>query len=30
MRLTPGDAVTIAVLRGGEPRAFVVVPTERA
>jgi serine protease Do len=30
MRLTPGDAVTVAVLRGGEPRAFVVVPTERA
>lgn len=30
MRLTPGDAVTISVLRGGEPRAFVVVPTERA
>src|SRR5215216_24082 len=30
MRLTPGDAVTVAVLRGGEPRSFVVVPTERA
>jgi serine protease Do len=30
MRLTPGDAVTISVLRGGEPRSFVVVPTERA
>jgi serine protease Do len=30
MRLTPGDAVTFAVLRGGEPRSFVVVPTERA
>jgi serine protease Do len=30
MRLTPGDAVNVAVLRGGEPRSFVVVPTERA
>ena len=30
LRLTPGDAVTISVLRGGEPRSFVVVPTERA
>jgi serine protease Do len=30
MRLNPGDAVTISVLRGGEPRSFVVVPTERA
>jgi serine protease Do len=30
MRLTPGDAVTFSVLRGGEPRSFVVVPTERA
>jgi serine protease Do len=30
MRLTPGEAVTVAVLRGGEPRSFVVVPTERA
>jgi serine protease Do len=30
LRLVPGDAVTISVLRGGEPRAFVVVPTERA
>lgn len=30
LRLNPGDAVTIDVLRGGEPRSFVVVPTERA
>lgn len=30
LRLTPGAAVEIAVLRGGEPRAFTVVPTERA
>ena len=30
MRLAPGAAVEIAVLRGGEPRAFTVVPTERA
>jgi serine protease Do len=30
MRLSPGEAVTVAVLRGGEPRSFVVVPTERA
>jgi serine protease Do len=30
MRLAPGDAVTVSVLRGGEPRSFVVVPTERA
>jgi serine protease Do len=30
LRLTPGNAVTIHVLRGGEPRSFVVVPTERA
>lgn len=30
LRLTPGEAVEIAVLRGGEPRRFTVVPTERA
>ena len=30
MRMRPGDAVTIQVLRGGEARSFVVVPTERA
>lgn len=30
LRMSPGDAVTIAVLRGGEPRQFTVVPTERA
>ncbi len=29
-RLIPGEAVTINVLRGGEPRSFTVVPTERA
>ena len=30
MRLVPGQAVEIAVLRGGDPRLFTVVPTERA
>lgn len=30
LRLTPGAAVEMTVLRGGEPRAFTVVPTERA
>ena len=30
IRLVPGEAVTLDVLRGGEPRSFVVVPTERA
>lgn len=30
LRLKPGEAVEIAVLRGGEPRRFTVVPTERA
>jgi serine protease Do len=30
MRMRPGDAVTVRVLRGGEPRSFVVVPAERA
>ncbi|HEY8446074.1 MAG TPA: trypsin-like peptidase domain-containing protein [Thermomicrobiales bacterium] len=29
LRLAPGEAVTIRVLRGGELREFVVVPTER-
>lgn len=30
LRMNPGDAVEIAILRGGEPRQFTVVPTERA
>jgi serine protease Do len=30
LRLVPGEPVELATLRGGEPRAFVVVPTERA
>jgi serine protease Do len=30
LRLNPGDAIAVAVLRGGEPRHFTVVPTERA
>jgi len=30
LRLRPGEPVTIKVLRGDEPRDFVVVPTERA
>ena len=30
LRLTPGEAIRVAVLRGGEPRVFTVVPTERA
>jgi serine protease Do len=30
MRLKPGDAVAVELLRGGEPRTFTVVPTERA
>ena len=29
-RLSPGAAIETLVLRGGEPRRFVVVPTERA
>ena len=29
LRLAPGEAVELAVLRGGEPRHFTVVPTER-
>lgn len=30
LRLAPGKSVVLDVLRGGEPRSFVVVPTERA
>jgi serine protease Do len=30
LRLVPGDAIEVAVLRGGDPRRFTVVPTERA
>lgn len=30
LKLVPGEAVTLDVLRGGDPRSFVVVPTERA
>ena len=30
LRLVPGEPVELATLRGGEPRTFVVVPTERA
>ena len=30
LRLQPGQAVQIAILRGGDPRQFTVVPTERA
>ncbi len=29
LRLKPGQAVEVRTLRGGEPRAFTVVPTER-
>lgn len=29
MRLTPGQPIDIQVLRGGDPRSFTVVPTER-
>ncbi|MFN8594206.1 MAG: trypsin-like peptidase domain-containing protein [Thermomicrobiales bacterium] len=29
MRLVPGQAVEVDILRGGEPRRFTVVPTER-
>jgi S1-C subfamily serine protease len=29
LRLSPGAAVEIDVLRGGEPRRFTIVPTER-
>jgi serine protease Do len=28
LRLNPGQAVEISILRGGEPRRFTVVPTE--
>ncbi len=30
LRLVPGQAVQVDVLRGGDPRLFTVVPTERA
>ena len=30
IRLKPGAAIELEVLRGGEPRVFTVVPTERA
>jgi serine protease Do len=30
LRMSPGDAVPVTVLRGGEPRQFTVVPAERA
>jgi serine protease Do len=30
LRLQPGAAIELDVLRGGEPRSFTVVPTERA
>jgi S1-C subfamily serine protease len=30
LRLRPGEAVSVTVLRGGDPRTFTVVPTERA
>jgi S1-C subfamily serine protease len=30
LRMSPGEAVELTVLRGGEPRRFTVVPTERA
>lgn len=30
LRMNPGQAVIVAVLRGGEPRRFTVVPAERA
>lgn len=30
LRMSPGQAVNVAILRGGEPRKFTVVPTERA
>jgi len=30
LRMSPGQAVDVAILRGGEPRQFTVVPTERA
>ena len=30
LAMNPGRAVTIAILRGGDPRQFTVVPTERS
>ena len=30
LRMNPGEAVSVAVLRGGEPRQFTIVPAERA
>ena len=30
MRLTPGQPIDVQVLRGGDPRTFTVVPTERS
>jgi serine protease Do len=30
LRMNPGEAVEIGILRGGEPRRFTVVPTARA
>ena len=30
LRLTPGAAITVAVLRGGEARTFTIVPAERS
>jgi S1-C subfamily serine protease len=29
LRMNPGAAIEVAILRGGEPRRFTVVPTER-
>lgn len=29
MRLTPGEPIDVQLLRGGDPRSFTVVPTER-
>ena len=30
LRFVPGETVELQVLRGGDPRAFIVVPTERS
>ncbi len=30
LRMNPGEAIEVAILRGGEPRHFTLVPTERA
>lgn len=30
LRMNPGEAVSVTVLRGGEPRQFTIVPAERA